>query len=153
LLFKELDWKADEERSTAVMIHEFLELEKNYKTLLEATKTEFELPESTIKKAYEYRNKLQYSPEAQFVFENILSDVKNDNWFTYEIVKSVIDLLEKWSFKRAHDNEESKQISSWVLYKIPLDLDYMDLVHNKKSDENPRYNVRKRRIIKTQGRI
>jgi NADPH-dependent glutamate synthase beta subunit-like oxidoreductase/NAD(P)H-flavin reductase len=133
-LFDKLDWSGDEERSTAVMINEFLELEKDYKTLLEATKTAFELPESSKNRADEFRKKLSDLPEAGFIFENIAPG--DDAHLNYEVVKKVLDVLELWCLKRAHDNKAKEEIKHWVLYKIPLDLNYMDLVHNKEIDKN-----------------
>jgi NADPH-dependent glutamate synthase beta subunit-like oxidoreductase/NAD(P)H-flavin reductase len=40
-----------------------------------------------------------------------------------------------WCIKRAHEEKAKEEIKKWVLYKIPLDLNYFDLVHNKKTDE------------------
>jgi hypothetical protein len=54
----------------------------------------------------------------------------------YEIIKKVLDVFELWCLKRVHDNKAKEEIKHWVLYKIPLDLNYMDLVHNKEFDGN-----------------
>ena len=53
-LFKQLEWVSDEERATAIMINEFMELEKNYKTHIDAIKTEFVLPPESVKKANDF---------------------------------------------------------------------------------------------------
>ncbi len=129
-----LNWKADEERSTAVMINEFLELEKDYKTLIDAVKTEFELPDSSRKTANEYKSKLLSSNDAKFLFDGITVFKDEEDKFNYELVKKVIELLELWSIKRVHDKNGKEEIKHWVLYKIPLDLNYFDLVHNKAFD-------------------
>ncbi len=134
MLFGSLDWNSDEERSTAIMVSEFLEIEKDYKTLLEATKTEFVLPETIKAKANEYTGKLKSADEARFVFESIKLESVEGDWLNYETAKSVLDLFEKWSFKRAHDRDACKRIKNWILYKIPLDMNYLDLVHNKQPD-------------------
>jgi NADPH-dependent glutamate synthase beta subunit-like oxidoreductase/NAD(P)H-flavin reductase len=134
-LFLGLDWEKDEERSTAVMINEFLELERDYKTLLEAVKTEFILPESVRTRANDIKKKLLNVPDAKFLFENITINPSNEASFNYGIIKNVIDIFEKWSFARAHDKDSGKVIKSWILYKIPLDLNYLDLVHNKVIDK------------------
>lgn len=135
VLFSELDWTGDEERSTAVMINEFLELEKDYKTLLEAAKTAFELPKTSKDKSNDFRKKLQGTANAKFAFERISIDPSDEERFNYEMIKNIINVLEKWSFKRAHDKNARGEIKSWILYKIPLDLNYLDLVHNKVTDE------------------
>ena len=134
VLFSEFDWKADEERSTAVMINEFLELEKDYKTFL-AAKTPVELPEASKNKINDFKKKLQGTPDAKFVFVGISIEPKDEAGFYYEMIKNIIDVLEKWSFMRAHDKIAGNEIKSWMLYKIPLDINYSDLVHNKVIDE------------------
>jgi len=134
VLFSSLKWSEDEERSTAVMIDEFLELEKDYKTLIDAVKTEFNLPESSGNKANEFKNKLFSSPEAKFLFEKFpFSESDKDN-FNYELIKKVLELFEHWCIRRAFDKKAKIEVKHWILYKIPLDLNYFDLVHNKEID-------------------
>ena len=134
VLFSELEWKADEERSTSVMINEFLEPEKDYKTFL-AAKTPVELPEAAKNKINDFKKKLQNSGDAKFVFEGISIEPGDEAHFNYEMIKNIIDVLEKWCFMRAHDKNACKEIKNWILYKIPLDLNYLDLVHNKVTDK------------------
>jgi NADPH-dependent glutamate synthase beta subunit-like oxidoreductase/NAD(P)H-flavin reductase len=134
VLFSGLDWN-DEERATSVMIDKYLVLEKDYKTLLEAKKTVFVLPQETKDEANKYRRLLLDSNKADFIFSGIETAVKeNEDQFNYEIIKHVIDLFEKWSFKRYYDDNARDEIKNWILYKLPLDLDYFDLVHNKERD-------------------
>jgi NADPH-dependent glutamate synthase beta subunit-like oxidoreductase/NAD(P)H-flavin reductase len=134
VLFSGLKWKEDEERATAVMIDEFLELEKDYKTLIDAVKTEFKLPESSRNKVNEFKNKLLSSPDAKFLFENFNSSESDEANFNYELIKRVLELFEHWCIKRAFDSKGKEEVKHWILYKIPLDLNYFDLVHNKKID-------------------
>ena len=134
VLFSGLKWKEDEERSTAVMIDEFLELEKDYKTLIDAVKTEYTLPETARKKANEFKNKLFSSPDAKFLFQNFSASESDEANYNYELVKKVIELFEQWCIKRAFDEKAKKEVKHWILYKIPLDLDYFDLVNNKQID-------------------
>lgn len=133
-LFGKLDWDLDEERSTAVMINEFMELEKDYKTLIDAVKTEFKLPDLSRNTANEYKNKLLTSSDAKFLFESFSSGQIDEDNFNYELVKKVIELLEQWAIKRLSDKCGKEEIKHWVLYKFPLDLNYFDLVHNKSID-------------------
>jgi NADPH-dependent glutamate synthase beta subunit-like oxidoreductase/NAD(P)H-flavin reductase len=134
VLFSGFKWKDDEERVTAVMIDEFLELEKDYKTLIDAVKTKFKLPESSRNKANEFKNKLFSSPDAKFLFEDFPFSESDESNFNYELVKRVLELFEHWCIKRAFDKKGKEEVKHWILYKIPLDLNYFDLVYNKHID-------------------
>jgi NADPH-dependent glutamate synthase beta subunit-like oxidoreductase/NAD(P)H-flavin reductase len=135
VLFSNLDWTNDEERATSLMLNEFLTLEKDYKTLLEAKKTVFELPAVTKQKVNEYKAILSNSNKAGFIFSDVdPAIINNENQYNYELIKRVFDLFEKWSFIRYYDEKGRKETKDWVLYKLPLDLDYFDLVHNKERD-------------------
>jgi NADPH-dependent glutamate synthase beta subunit-like oxidoreductase/NAD(P)H-flavin reductase len=137
VLFKELDWVNDEEKSTAEMINEFIELEKDYKTFFEATRTAFKLPGSTRLKSTNYRNTISSSSEGRLLLGRIgfvEESVSGEDSSNYEFLKKIVVLLERWTFKRYVVPVEKNKIKDWIIYKRPLDLDYFDLVHNKKID-------------------
>lgn len=135
LLFKELSWSTDEERATALMINEFLELEKNYKTHLEAVKKEFKLPEESVRKASGFIKVLAASPEGKFLPENHdKSNNAGQKEYEYEFIKRVISILEEWCFTRYFVESGKEKIKKWILYKLPMDMHYFDLVHNKSID-------------------
>jgi len=132
VLFSDLDWDSDEERCTALVINDFLELEKDYKTLIDAVKTEFTLPESSKQKANDFRSRLLNSSEGKVFFENLNDKLKQDeNRYNNEYIKNIFGILEAWAFSRYYDSKGKEEIIDWVLYKLPLDLNYFDLVHNK----------------------
>jgi len=132
VLFNKLNWKSDEERCTALMINEFIEMEKDYKTFIDAVKTEFELPESSKQKVNDYRTRLKSSDDGNIFFGNIDPALKQDeNKYDYEFIKEVLSILEGWAFSRYHDRKNKEKVRDWVLYKLPLDLNYFDLVYNK----------------------
>ncbi len=134
--FKQLGWDIDEERATAIMINEFIELEKDYKTHLDAVKTEFVLPPDSIKKASHFVSKLIQIRDAKLFFAGIDSSLKpGDEKFLYEFIKNVISILEEWCFARYYNFSEKQKIKNWILYRLPMDMNYFDLVHNK--EENP----------------
>lgn len=138
-LFPELEWSADEERATAVMINTLLELEKEYKTALDAVKTEYAIPKKIQETAHNFKHTLMGYSDSKSFFSKIGFDYEspfNEDHLNYELLKKLLDLLESWSYKRYYDADENKRIENWVLYKMPLDMEYFDLVHNKVRDTN-----------------
>lgn len=132
LLFNDYSRTKDEERATAQMINEFLELERDYKTHLDATKTDYKLPPESINKAADYINGLSKSPDGKIFFEGINPEFKpGDEKFEYEFIKKVFVIIEEWAFIRYYTESEKNKIKNWVLYKLPIDMHYFDLVHNK----------------------
>ncbi|MFI5144861.1 MAG: FAD-dependent oxidoreductase [Ignavibacteria bacterium] len=132
MLFSGLSWTNDEERATAQMINEFLELEKDYKTHLEVSKTEFTLPQSSIEKAAGYVKVLSQGKEGEKFLAGMDSGlIPGDEKYEYESIKRIILLLEEWCFARYYSEPEKDKIRNWILYKLPTDMHYLDLVHNK----------------------
>lgn len=143
VLFNDLDWDSDEERCTALVINNFLELEKDYKTLIDAVKTEFKLPESSKQKANDFRTRLLDSSEGKVFFENLNDKLKQDeNRYNYEYIKNIFGILEAWAFSRYYDSKGKEEIIDWVLYKLPLDLNYFDLVHNKEIEPDSLHTIK-----------
>ncbi|RPI19653.1 MAG: pyridine nucleotide-disulfide oxidoreductase [Ignavibacteriae bacterium] len=138
-LFPELEWQTDEERATASMLNTILELEKEYKTALEAVKTDYQIPEKSKTIVHHYKNVLSSYHDSKAFFKKLGYDYQssfNEDHINYELLKRIIELLESWSYKRYYDTEERKRIHEWVLYKMPVDMEYFDLVHNKERDSN-----------------
>lgn len=132
LLFHDLSWINDEERATAHMINEFLELEKDYKTHLDASKTEFILPKSSIEKATGFVKVLSKDSDGKKYLDGIDAGlIPGDEKYEYEFIKRLILLLEQWCFTRYYTEQEKDKLKNWILYKLPLDMHYFDLVHNK----------------------
>ena len=137
-LFPELEWKTDEERATAVMISVIIEIEKQYKIFIEAVKTESSIPENSKAKMNKFRNTLLNYLDSKVFFEKLGFDYRdstfNEDYINYDLIKKVAELIESWSYKRFYDEKEHRRVKDWVLYKMPLDMDFFDLVHNKKRD-------------------
>ncbi len=140
LLFSDYDWKGDEENSTSNMIHEFMEYEHNYKNYIEVMPPNFVLPDEIRKGAEGAYNKLKSDPNGKKILGELqLKEYKNsavsdEDKYTYETIKEVVELLQKWCFTRYYSESEKHKIREWVMYKLPLDTDYNDLVHNKVVD-------------------
>jgi NADPH-dependent glutamate synthase beta subunit-like oxidoreductase/NAD(P)H-flavin reductase len=132
VLFDELEWKTDEERATALMINDFIGLEKDYKTHLEAIKTKYAIPQKSLTRVTDFENMLLNSSEGIIFFEGIDSTFKQgDEKFEYEFIKKVNTVLEEWCFTRYYCESEKNKIKKWILYKLPMDMHYFDLVLNK----------------------
>lgn len=137
LLFYDLEWLNDEEHSTAVLINTFTKLETDYKSFVQGTVKDYNLSESSKIKINKFKNVLLNSSEAKFLFENISVSksvnprASEEDCYNFELIKQLIDLLQKWSFSWFHTPSEKKKIRNWVLFKFPMDMNYDDLVHNK----------------------
>lgn len=137
-LFPELEWQTDEERATAVMISVIIEIEKQYKIFIEAVKTESSIPENSKVKMNKFRNTLLNYLDSKMFFEKLGFDYRdstfNEDIINYDLIKKVAELIESWSYKRFYDEKEHRRVKDWVLYKMPLDMDFFDLVNNKERD-------------------
>ena len=142
LLFGNYSWQKDEEKETAAMIHCFMDLEHHYKNHLEVMPANFALPQSVKHEAEKLYNILKADARgSEILGELTLKEYKNaaapqEDKYVYEAIKIIIELLIKWCFARYYYAPEKEKIRSWIMYKIPMDLDYNDLVHNKLPDAN-----------------
>jgi NADPH-dependent glutamate synthase beta subunit-like oxidoreductase/NAD(P)H-flavin reductase len=142
ILFRDLNWKDDEERATAVMFSTFLDLEKHFKTYIEAVRTEYELPGKTIELVDNYMSILSGSQLLSYLGNDLLfSPVKESkaselDYQRYEFIKRVVDLFEHWAFGVYHDPAYRHKIHDWILFHIPKDYDYYNLVENAVRDKD-----------------
>jgi NADPH-dependent glutamate synthase beta subunit-like oxidoreductase/NAD(P)H-flavin reductase len=137
ILFSDLDWINDEERSTSNLINTFIKIETDYKSYVQGTVKDFKLPDSSRNKLNKYKETLSSFDRAKYLFENISelksvnSKASEDDCFNFELIKRLVDVLQKWCFARYHDSVGKVEIKKWILYRFPLDMNYDDLVHNK----------------------
>ena len=137
LLFMELEWKTDEEKATAKMIHVILDWEQNFKNYIEIMPNGFVFDTENSGKASDAYSRLNISARGKVLTEGLTANVYKNagasehDRLIYEFVKSIVDQLQKWVFAMIHDPNEKHKISEWILFRQPLNMDYSDLVHNK----------------------
>lgn len=139
LLFRELPWKKDEEKATATMIHVILDWEQNFRNYLEIMPNGYVFDKKNSTQASDAFNKLNISARGKVLTAGLTADdYKNSaaaehDRLVYEFIKSVVDLIQKWIFAKIHDEGQKHITHEWILFKLPLNLDYTDLVHNKEA--------------------
>jgi hypothetical protein len=140
LLFADLDWTGDEENATSNMIRRFMEFEHNYKNHLDILPPNFVLPLNIQKAAEKVYDTLKTNEQGKKILGELqLKEYKNsvvsdEDKYTYEAIKEIIELLQKWCFTRYYNENEKHKVRQWIMYKLPLDMDYSNLVHNKVID-------------------
>jgi len=139
-IYPELEWAQDEERATSVMIKSFMDHELNYRNHLEIMPPNFVLTESMKNSAEKAYNVFKSSEQGKSIVGNLeLKEYKNVNASTedkyvYEFIKVIIDLLQKWCYVRYFDANEKPKVHKWIMYKLPEDMDFSNLVTNKLVD-------------------
>lgn len=137
--FKEYEWAKDEEKYTAYMLRAIDEAEQNLRNLLEIMPNGFVFNDEIYNTSLSYYNFAKTNDELKDLAETrILKEYKNkeadeEKKKVYEFIKNLNELMQKWCFAKMNDADEKEKIKNWVLFKQPLNMDYNDLVHNKKN--------------------
>jgi NADPH-dependent glutamate synthase beta subunit-like oxidoreductase/NAD(P)H-flavin reductase len=136
-LFGGYDWKKDEEKSTAFMIKDLVEMEQHFRDYLEVMPNGFVFDSDIEKTASERYEKLKNSiKEPLSIKEYKNPEGTEQQKSVYEFLKYLLDTIAKWSFARLHDPKEKEIVKEWSLFWQPMNLNYNDLVHNKVTDPN-----------------
>ncbi|MEO8447134.1 MAG: FAD-dependent oxidoreductase [bacterium] len=127
--FENFDFQKDEEKFTAKMILELVEIEKNYRWFYEGDKfapENFTIPEDIKVRANEILSSLRSN--ADFKIEIPDDELSDLNHF-----KFIITEIEKWVFAKKYSDAEAHK---WVSYFEPHKLDYSHLVKYELPDNN-----------------
>ncbi|MDZ4712887.1 MAG: FAD-dependent oxidoreductase [bacterium] len=127
--FENFDFQKDEEKYTAKMILELVEIEKNYRWFFEGDKfapEDFTIPEEIKVRANEILSSLKSS--AAFKIQ-----IPNDELSDLNHLKYIITELEKWVFVKKYTDAAAHK---WVSYFEPHKLDYSHLVKYELPDNN-----------------
>lgn len=119
--FAEFDFEKDEEKFTAKMILELMDIEKDYRWYYEGDKfapENFTIPESVRERA---ENILKAVRENDIIPKPAGDETLKD--FSY--FKSILEELQKWIFAKKYSDPKTK---TWITYFDPHKLDYSHLV-------------------------
>ena len=134
-LFAGFDWKDDEEKSTAFMIKNLVEMEQHFRDYLEVMPNGFAFDPEIEKTAAEGYEKLKDSIKEEFIVkENKNTAGTEEQKIAYEFLKYLLEVIAKWSFARLHEPVQKEIVKEWSLFWQPMNLNYNDLVHNKVTD-------------------
>ncbi|MEO6694495.1 MAG: FAD-dependent oxidoreductase [Ignavibacteria bacterium] len=129
IVFPEYDFVNDEEKYTARFLLQLSELEKNYRWFYEGDKfapENFVIPDQIRKMGNELLSKIRSENLIQFDFTD---EEKKD----LNIIKSILNELEKWIFAKKFADTNTKK---WISYFEPHKLNYEHLVKYDLPDPN-----------------
>ncbi|MEO8664163.1 MAG: FAD-dependent oxidoreductase [Ignavibacteria bacterium] len=128
-VFTDFNFEKDEEKYTAKMILEIMELEKNYRWFYEGDKfapENFTIPDDVKEKAEKILSKVKSSGV-------IKTGIADDELGAFNHFKYILDELQKWIFVKRYSDPKTKK---WVSYFEPHKLDYSHLVKYELPDNN-----------------